>query len=149
MITTPFLTDHPRVNANAPRAGSTLVAGVMHVGLVTCASDVGLDTVAALMSRERIHCVVVMNGAAAVWGIVSDVDLIAAASVRPLSEQQAGGTSMKPAVTIEPDASLEHAARVMTRAGVAHLVVVDPVEQRPVGMLSTLDLAGALAEASV
>jgi CBS domain-containing protein len=35
----------------------------------------------------------------------------------------------------------------MTRTGVAHLVVVDPVERRPVGVLSTLDLAGALAGA--
>jgi hypothetical protein len=35
----------------------------------------------------------------------------------------------------------------MTRWGVAHLVVVDPVERRPLGVLSTLDLAGALSAA--
>ncbi len=35
----------------------------------------------------------------------------------------------------------------MTRHGVSHLVVVDPVEQRPLGVLSTLDLAGVLAAA--
>jgi CBS domain-containing protein len=33
----------------------------------------------------------------------------------------------------------------MVRNGIAHLVVVDPIERRPVGVLSTLDLAGALA----
>jgi CBS domain-containing protein len=129
---------------------TTRVAEVMHLGLVGCAPDVALDAVAALMSRERIHCVVVMNsepGATAVWGVISDVDLIAAASVRPLAEQEAGGTAMRPAVTIEPDASLDTAARVMTQAGVAHLVVVDPVERQPVGVLSTLDLAAAFARA--
>lgn len=117
----------------------------MHVGLVRCDPDVSLDAVAALMSRERIHCVVITNGdASSVWGVVSDVDLIAAASVRSLAEQQAGGSAMRPAVTIDPDASVEVAARTMTQAGVAHLVVVDPVERRPVGVLSTLDLAAAL-----
>ena len=67
------------------------VAEVMHAGLVNCASDASLDTVAALMSRRRIHCVVITGESeASVWGVVSDVDLIAAASVRPLAEQQQG-----------------------------------------------------------
>ena len=124
------------------------VAEVMHAGLVSCASDASLDTVAALMSRRRIHCVVISGESeASVWGVVSDVDLIAAASVRPLAEQAAGGSAMRPAVTIGPEESLDVAARTMTEAGVAHLVVVDPVERRPVGVLSTLDLAGALADA--
>jgi CBS domain-containing protein len=123
----------------------------MHAGVVSCRRDAGLDEVAGLMSRERIHCVVITDMDAAhqsLWGIVSDVDLIAAASVRPLAEQKAGGSAVGPAVTIAPDASLSEAARVMTREGVAHLVVVDPVERRPVGVLSTLDLAGALSIAS-
>jgi CBS domain-containing protein len=56
---------------------------------------------------------------------------------------------MRPAVTIGPGESLETAARVMTRAGVAHLVGVDPVERRPLGIVSTLDLAGALTDQEV
>jgi CBS domain-containing protein len=79
--------------------------------------------------------------------VVSDLDLVAAASVRQLGEQRAGGTAMTPAVTIAPSESLDVAARLMTRCGVAHLVVVDPVERRPLGVLSTLDLAGALSAA--
>jgi CBS domain-containing protein len=123
------------------------VAQVMTWGLVSCPAEASLETVAALMSVERVHCVVVMNDhdAGPLWGVVSDLDLVAAASVRPLSEQRAGGTAMRPAVTIAPSQSLDVAAGVMARTGVAHLVVVDPVERRPVGVLSTLDLAGALA----
>lgn len=120
----------------------------MHRGLVRCSSDTSLETVAGLMSKERVHCVVVTEGASevpALWGVVSDLDLIAAATVRPLSEQTAGGTAMRPAITIAPWESLETAVQVMTRSGVAHLVVVDPDERQPVGVLSTLDLAGALA----
>ena len=124
------------------------VASVMHWGVVSCPADASLDIVAALMSAEHIHCVVVHDGdAGTLWGLVSDLDLVAAATVRPLAEQRAGGTAMRPAVTIAPSASLDVAARLMTRAGVAHLVVVDAVECRPVGVLSTLDLAGAFAAA--
>ena len=137
----------PEIDYFAPGNGRR-VADVMHWGLVSCAADTPLDVVAALMIDEVVHCVVVLDGPAAdasLWGVVSDLDLIAAASVRPLAEQAAGGSAMRPAVTIDPAESLESAARAMTRAGVAHLVVVDPVERRPIGVVSTLDLAGALA----
>lgn len=120
----------------------------MHWGIVSCSADASLDTVAALMSRGRIHCVVITEGRSeegVCWGVISDLDLIAAASVRALYEQRAGGSAMRPAVTIEPHESLDVAARAMTRAGVAHLIVVDPLDRRPVGVLSTLDLAGAFA----
>ena len=120
----------------------------MHWGLVSCPSDASLEAVATLMSEERVHCVVVLDDpsdARSLWGVVSDLDLVAAATVRGLGEQKAGGTAMRPAVTISPAEPLEHAAQLMTRHAVAHLVVVDPVERRPVGVLSTLDLAGALA----
>jgi CBS domain-containing protein len=126
------------------------VADVMHGGLVSCPADASLERVADLMSGERVHCVVILDGPsddASLWGVVSDLDLIAAASVRPLEQQQAGGSAMRPAVTIAPAQSLDLAARLMTRAGVTHLVVLDPAERRPVGVLSTLDLAGALSSA--
>lgn len=122
----------------------------MHWGVVSCTSSGSLKSVAALMNDARIHCVVVIDDpsdAASLWGVVSDLDLIAAASVRSLAEQEAGGTAMTPAVTIAPAEPLEQAAQLMTRHGIAHLVVVDPVEHRPVGVLSTFDLAAALASA--
>jgi CBS domain-containing protein len=120
----------------------------MHWGLVACSSDDSLKSVAALMTDERIHCVVVIDDPSDVrslWGVISDLDLIAAASVRGLADQTAGGTAMTPAVTIAPGERLERAASLMTAHGVAHLVVVDPIERRPVGVVSTLDLATALA----
>jgi predicted transcriptional regulator len=46
---------------------------------------------------------------------------------------------------VEPDTSLRDAAQEMLGRGVSHAVVTDPVAQRPVGVLSTLDLAGVLA----
>ncbi|MGH3132302.1 MAG: CBS domain-containing protein [Gaiellaceae bacterium] len=126
------------------------VAEAMHWGLVSCSSEDSLRAVAALMSDNRVHCVVVIDDPSdkhSMWGVVSDHDLVAAATVRSLDEQQAGGSAMKPVVTVAPGELLADAAKRMTRLGLSHLVVVDPVEHRPLGVLSTLDLAAMLAAA--
>jgi CBS domain-containing protein len=139
--TAPITVDAARVK---PR-----VADAMHWGLIHCTPETSLRAVAALMSRERVHCVVITENplaARSLWGVVSDLDLVAAATVRPLDEQPAGGTAMKPAVTAVPNETLEEAARRMTEHGVSHLVVIDVVGQRPLGVLSTLDVVGVLAE---
>jgi CBS domain-containing protein len=131
-----------------PTPDTPRVADAMHWRLVHCRPDASLRTVAALMSAERVHCVVVTENpldTTALWGVVSDLDLVAAASVRSLDEQGAGGTAMKPAVTALPHETLEEAARRMTEHGVSHLVVIDVVRGRPLGVLSTLDLASAWA----
>lgn len=122
----------------------------MHWGLVRCPPDASLRAVAALMADENVHCVVVteaLSNHQPLWGVVSDHDLIAAATVRSLDEQRAMGTAIKPAITIGPYESLARAAQQMTKHGVSHLVVVDPVKDRPLGVISTLDLARALAAA--
>jgi CBS domain-containing protein len=135
------------VTTQAQRFGLR-VTDAMHLGLVSCAADAPLTTVAALMRDRRVHCVVVIDESSrlrGLWGVVSDLDLIAAASVRPLDEQTAAGTAMRPAVTIAPGEPLDEAMKRMTTHGVSHLVVVDPVDTYPLGVLSTLDLAAVLA----
>ncbi len=124
------------------------VADAMHWGLVHCSPDASLRDVAALMAGEGVHCVVVTEDALdarSLWGVVSDLDLVASATVRPLDDQPAGGTAMRPVVTAVPSESLADAARRMTEHGASHLVVLDVVGQRPLGVLSTLDVARALA----
>ena len=124
------------------------VTDAMHWGLVSCAADAPLTAVAALMRDRRVHCVVVIDESSrerGLWGVVSDLDLIAAASVRPLDEQTASGTAMRPAVTIAPGEPIEEAMKRMTSNGVSHLVVVDPADTYPLGLVSTLDLAAVLA----
>jgi CBS domain-containing protein len=49
-------------------------------------------------------------------------------------------------LTIAPDESVERAAQLMTEHAAAHLVVVE--RSQPVGVLSTLDVAAALADAA-
>ena len=130
-----------------PASAEIPVSAAMHAGVLTCSRDAPLADVAALMASRRVHCVVVTDDAAdanALWGVVSDLDLVAASSVRDLDEQTAGGSAATTALTIGPGESVQRAAQLMTEHATAHLVVVDH-GRRPIGVISTLDVARALA----
>ena len=126
------------------------VDDVMHRGVLTCRREAPLTEVAELMADNRVHCVVVSDeDEGALWGIVSDLDLVAAALVRELKEQTAGGSAASPVLIVAPAETVERAAQLMTEHATAHLVVVEPERSSPVGVLSTLDVAAALAGAAV
>ena len=130
-----------------PASARLRVADAMHHGVLTCARSSSLGYVAGLMAGRRVHCIVVADEADTenLWGVVSDMDLVAAASVRDLDEQSAGATAATVVLTVLPGETLQRAAQLMTEHAAAHLVVVDPETGRPVGVLSTLDVAAALA----
>jgi CBS domain-containing protein len=125
------------------------VADAMHPGILSCEPDATLTEVAKMMAAHHVHCVAVIgisheDPECFVWGIVSDRDLLRAGlgddarpSARALAEQ--------PVVVVEPGMPLRDAAREMAEHGVSHVVVYDPVANRPIGVLSTLDVAGVLA----
>jgi CBS domain-containing protein len=122
------------------------VDAAMHEGVLTCGRDESLSAVARLMADHRVHSVVVTDepsDAPSLWGVVSDLDLVAAASVRDLEQQVAGVAAATPALMIAPDDTLQRAAQLMVEHALTHLVVVEG--GRPVGVLSTLDVANALA----
>ena len=133
------------------RIEGLLVSDSMHAGVFACEREAPLTEVAATMAREHVHCIVVESGsgeAGPPWGIVSDLDLVAAASVRDLDDQSAGGSAATPVVMVSPDETLERAAGLMTAHNTAHLIVIDREHQRPVGVLSTMDIAATLAKES-
>jgi CBS domain-containing protein len=103
------------------------------------------------MTTHRIHSVVVLapdveNAAPAYrrWGVLSDRDLVAAA---PWGEEvaDAGSVAATPQVVIDADRSLAEAALLMSEYATAHLLVVEEGADEPVGILSALDVARALA----
>ena len=125
------------------------VREAMHEGVLSCPTDAPLSTVAELMAAKEVHCVVVTDrDEDGVWGVISDLDLVAAAGVRDLDAQLAGGSAATPALAIAPEDTLQRAAQIMTEHAAAHLLVVDGASGRPVGVLSTLDVARLLAERS-
>ena len=124
------------------------VGEAMHRGVLTCERETPLTEVARTMAEHAVHCIVVETGSGEggpLWGVVSDLDLVAAATVRDLDDQTAGGSAASPIVMVTPAETLERAAQLMTEHSTAHLLVVDGPARRPVGVLSTLDVAARLA----
>jgi CBS domain-containing protein len=52
--------------------------------------------------------------------------------------------AQQPVVTVEPSLPLREAGELMLSSEVSHLVVIQPGTQRPIGILSTADIAGVL-----
>ena len=134
-----------------PALGQLRVADAMHPGLISCSPDMPLRTVARMMATYRVHAILVTAHGAeelpggSVWGVISDADLLRAAQAGALDEQPARTIAATPVLTITVGEELVHAAQLMVEHEVSHLIVVEPRSARPVGMLSTLDIARALA----
>jgi len=131
-----------------PSLRRATVADAMHPGILSCGPDATLTEVAQMMATHHVHCVAVIGisqeEGCAVWGIVSDLDLIRA-SIGDGNDQSASSIALQPVVTVDSSTPLRQAGELMLRHRVSHLVVVDPERERPVGILSTLDLAGMIA----
>jgi CBS domain-containing protein len=125
------------------------VADAMSPGLIRCAPETPLRNVARLMASYNVHAVYVFDyGAeddetAQLWGLVTDLDLVAASPV--IDERTAGNSAVTPLVTVSLDEPLERAAQLMAQKTTSHLAVLDPATGRPVGVLSTLDIARVVA----
>lgn len=133
----------------APSFERATVRDAMRAGIEACPPDAPAVDVARLMATRHIHAVIVAGveggsrgGERLRWAIASDFDLLRASAVG-LDTMTAADIARTVAITIAPDAPLAEAARCMIDAGVTHLVVAH--EGRPVGVLSTLDIAGVLA----
>ena len=128
------------------RPARSTVADVMSVGLIGCAASTPIDAVARLMADDRIHCVLVEHSGPTGddWRILSDLDLVAALAVG-LTTAEAGAAAASEFVAVGPGETLERAAQMMTEHEATHLVVVAPGVPRPIGVVSTLDLAAAFA----
>ena len=111
------------------------VRDVMTTGVVTVGRGTSYKQIATLLSEREISGVPVLAQDGQVAGVVSDVDLIAArdgGAARPLPRPArrqlrltAGELMSAPAVTIQPDATISAAARLMSARNVRRLPVVD------------------------
>ena len=125
----------------------TLVADVMRPGILSCPPESTVREVARVMAVHRVHCVIVAGlpaGERSVWGVVSDLDL-ASAVESATEETTAGEIAATEAVTLPQTATLDEAARLMAEHETAHVVIVDGRTGEPIGVVSTLDIALALA----
>ena len=125
------------------------VADVMRPGVMSCAPDAPLLTVAQTMATHHVHSVVVAGIATdasgddhLVWGLVSDMDVVRAAE-SGIEGHTAADAARTEVVTVDPTTPLAEAAALMDRHDTSHLIVTSG--GRPAGVVSSLDIAGALA----
>lgn len=126
------------------------VGDVMSRGVISCPPETPLRVVARLMSTYAVHAIFVLehtdedDEAPQLWAVVSDLDLVAATRL-DLDSLTAGATAVTPLVSVASDQSIANAGDLMAQYGIAHLAVTDPGSRRPVGVISTLDIARAVA----
>jgi CBS domain-containing protein len=110
--------------------------------LLTCPPGVPLRVVAGIMAVHEVHAVVLWDGSGGGPTIVTDLDLVAAA--KEIDSADAASVAGTPPTVASGD-DLRAAAAVMADSGHSHVLVVDPESGHPTGMVSTLDVAAALA----
>jgi CBS domain-containing protein len=132
-----------------PSFDRATVAQAMHHGILSCPPDATIPEIAAMMVTHHVHAVLVdgvrvdAHGEHLVWGIVSDLDLVGSAGAD--GSATAGRLAATPAITVAPEDPLTEAARTMRESDVHHLVVVDARTDRPIGIVSTMNVANVLA----
>jgi CBS domain-containing protein len=125
-----------------PSLEHALVADAMRAGVIGCPPDTSMEAVARIMATNHVHAVVVTGLAGgAPWGVVTDADLLSVA--HEASERLAGSCATTDPVVVRPGERLLDAVELMRTHGVTHLLVSD--SDHPVGVLSSLDVAGIVA----
>ena len=126
------------------------VGDVMSHGVISCPPETPLRVVARMMATYGVHAIFVFEYAdeadesPRLWAVVSDLDLVAATRL-DLDTLTAGATAVTPLVSVAADSSIGEAGSLMAQYGIAHLAVTDPDTGRPIGVISTLDIARAIA----
>jgi CBS domain-containing protein len=132
-----------------PALGGLRVVDAMHPGLITCRPGDPLRTVARLMANYRVHAVFVTahrdGEEGDRWGVVTDVAILRAARAGSIDEVTAGAVLESPVLSVSSSNDLDAVADLMVERELTHVVVVESHTKRPVGVLSTLDVARALA----
>jgi CBS domain-containing protein len=120
------------------------VADAMRRGVISCPPETSMEEVAQIMANNHVHSVVVSGLAGgAPWGVVTDQELLTVAG--NAAERLAGSCAGTDPVMVKPSERLDYAVELMRREGVTHLLVGDVESAHPIGVISSLDVAGIVA----
>jgi CBS domain-containing protein len=121
------------------------VRDAMRVGVITCRPETKLSEVARMMVGYDVHSVVVEDADPnrGLLGIVTSLDLARAAG--ELDCLTAGEVATTNLITVRSNDPLQRAAEAMAEHGIAHLIVLQPDSDDPVGVVSARGIAAAVA----
>lgn len=123
-----------------------LAKDVMSSPVVTIDEDASVNRAAELMDKDDLGSIIVTDKEGKPLGILTERDLVVrvlAKNVRPDSIK-AKEVMTSPLITIEPDATINDAARRMSRLNIRRLGVV--YKMQLVGLLSAKDILGVVPE---
>jgi CBS domain-containing protein len=129
---------------SSPIFTTVRVADVMHGPVVSCGPETPIQLVAQTMADAQVHAVVVTGIEGTAWGVVTALDIAAAAAAQAIGDVARDVAATEP-VVVSADTPLAEAARVMSEHQVNHLLVAD-ADGRPAGIVSTSDVARSFAE---
>jgi CBS domain-containing protein len=126
------------------------VRDLMRPVLFTCPPQTTLGQAADLLTRHRVHALIVADPAGMPLGVLSDIDLLAGewlgdnpANLKTMQTMTAGELMTAPAAAIDAAAPAVEAARRMRTERIHRLVVTEM--DRGIGVISVSDLVNGLA----
>ena len=129
-----------------PRPEHARVADAMRHGLIKCPADSNLRTAARTMSSNHVHMIAVNDPSdGTVVGTLSDSGLLEALLEDTNLNRTLAEVADRQTHAISSDKPLLAAANMMRDLQTSHLLVRDAHNGHPVGVISTLDIAGVLA----
>ncbi len=129
-----------------PRLAHALVADAMRHGIFSCPAYASLRDAARTMASHHVHTIVVTNPTdCSPLGILTDGALLEALLDKGAEDRLLEDVADQSLDTISSEEPLLLAAELMRDRRTSHLVVRDAHNGKPIGMLSTLDVAGILA----
>lgn len=123
-----------------------LVKDVMSSPVVTTSENVPSNTIAKLMSENKLGCVIVSNKDGKPLGMITERDLVVrvlAKNIQP-AEVKAKDIMTTPLATIEPEATISDAARRMSRLDIRRLGVIYKGDL--IGLISSKDILAVMPE---
>ncbi|MBC7130104.1 CBS domain-containing protein [Candidatus Bathyarchaeota archaeon] len=123
-----------------------LVKDVMSSPVITVEEETPVNRVAELMDKHGLGCMIVTGKDGKPIGIITERDLVTrvlAKNVKPDS-LKAKEVMTTPLITIEPDATINDAAKKMSRLNIRRLGVIYKGEL--VGLLSSKDVVSVMPE---
>ena len=123
-----------------------IVKDVMTSPVVTTEEEASANKVAKLMEANKVGCVVVTNKTGKPLGIITERDLVVrvlATEANP-STAKAKDFMTSPLVTVDPDASINDAAKRMSRLDIRRLAVL--YKDNLVGIVSSKDILDVMPE---
>ena len=129
---------------------SKSVQDLMHKGLITCPPQASLGQVATLLTKHRVHALVVAENDNQPLGIISDFDLLTGEwlsvdqeSLEVLRKLTARDLMTTPIEAVAADTPVEAAAKQMIEKSVHRMLVTD--HGAPVGVISISNFVADIA----